>query len=452
MTGLTRQAAEFVANFDAGAIPPRALEAARIGLADCVATMVAGSKEEPVAIMREIVSEASAQDSAPEIPSGRRLSALDAALVNGVASHVLDFDDVALDGHPSAAIVPAILAEGFAIGASGRDTLAAYVAGYELWAALKEREPGAVHDRGFHPTAIWGTLSAAAACARLHRLDADRAVHAIGIAASFASGLVANFGTMTKSLHAGRTAQAGVLAARLASKGYTASPDVLEHRTGFLLAHSASGTPDLSDSDMRLGEDWRLEKSGVDIKRYPACYFTHRAIDGMLGLATEHHLTPQDVEEIHVELGETALLVLRNHMPKTGLEAKFSMEFAMASALVARQVGLGELTDGFVRRADVLEAMGKVTCSTIPSPPGDPFAPADSVRVRLRSGQTYAHAPVAAAKGSWRNPMSNAEFRAKFLDCTEKALGGERATGLFDTLMALDKTPNLRDLPFGRMH
>src|SRR6185437_4638896 len=121
--------------------------------------------------------------------------------------------------------------------------------------------------------------------------------------------------------------------------------------------------------------------------------FTHRAIDGMLDLAREHDLKPQDVADIHVELGETALLVLRNHTPKTGLEAKFSMEFAMASALVARQVGLGELTDGFVRRADVVDAMGKVTCSTIPSPAGDPFAPADSVRVRLRSGETLAHAP-----------------------------------------------------------
>ena len=164
MSGLTRQTAGFVASLDPDAIPARAYEAARMGIADCIATMVAGANEQPVTIVRDLVSDNTAGDAAPEIPSGRPLSALDAALVNGVAGHVLDYDDVAIDGHPSAALVPAILAEGWTVGASGRDALAAYVAGYELWAALKEREPGALHERGFHPTAIWGTLSAAAAC------------------------------------------------------------------------------------------------------------------------------------------------------------------------------------------------------------------------------------------------------------------------------------------------
>jgi len=164
MSGLTRQTAGFVASLDPDAIPARAYEAARMGIADCIATMVAGANEHPVTIVRDLVSDNGAGDAAPEIPSGRPLSALDAALVNGVAGHVLDYDDVAIDGHPSAALVPAILAEGWTVGASGREALAAYVAGYELWAALKEREPGALHERGFHPTAIWGTLSAAAAC------------------------------------------------------------------------------------------------------------------------------------------------------------------------------------------------------------------------------------------------------------------------------------------------
>ena len=253
MTGLTRQVAGFVASLDPAAVPARCYDAARIGVADCVATMVAGANEAPVAIVRELVAESAAQDAAPEIPSGRPLTAIDAALVNGVAGHVLDYDDVAMDGHTSAALAPAILAEGWALSASGSDVLAAYVAGYELWAALLEREAGALHERGFHPTAIWGTLSAAAACARLNKLDEERTAHAIGIAASLAAGLVANFGTMTKSLHAGRTAQAGVFAARLAKNGYTASTDVLEHQTGFLRAHSAAGS-DVSDADLRLGQ------------------------------------------------------------------------------------------------------------------------------------------------------------------------------------------------------
>jgi 2-methylcitrate dehydratase PrpD len=451
MTGLTRQTAGFVAALDPEAIPPRCYEAARIGIADCVATMIAGANETPVAIVRDFVSTSAASDAAPEIPSGRPLSAPDAALVNGVAGHVLDYDDVAIDGHPSAAMAPAILAEGWTIGASGRDALAAYVAGYEVWAALREREPGALHERGFHPTCIWGTLSAAAACARLHRLDEEQTTHAIGIAASLAAGLVANFGTMTKSLHAGRTAQAGVLAGRLAKNGYTASPDVLEHQTGFLRAHSPSGNPDLSDTDLRLARDWRLERTGVNVKRYPLCYCAHRSIDAMLDLAAIHNLDPGDVGEIRVTMGETARLILRNHAPANGLEAKFSIEFAMASALVARQVGLAQLTDAFVQRQEMVDTMGKVSCTTVPTP-GAAFAESDIVSVRLNSGEEIAHDPVKSAKGSWEKPLSEGEFRAKFMDCTEASLGSNQATSLFETLMTLDRASTLRDLPFGRTH
>jgi 2-methylcitrate dehydratase PrpD len=256
---------------------------------------------------------------------------------------------------------------------------------------------------------------------------------------------------MTKPLHAGRTAQAGVLAARLAKAGYTAAPDVLEHRTGFLAAHSPSGEPDLSDSDLGLGTAWRLAETGVDVKRYPICYATHRSIDAMIDLAVTHDLKPDDVGEIRVTIGETQRLMLRNRDPRNGLEAKFSIEFAMASGLVARQVGLAQLTDGFVQRPDVIAAMGKVACATVPTA-GAPFAPSDTVSLVLRSGAEVAHAPVAAAKGSCKNPMNEAEFKAKFMDCTGAALGANRAVSLFESLIALDGAPSLRDLPLGVRH
>ncbi|MCC7348921.1 MAG: MmgE/PrpD family protein [Variibacter sp.] len=451
MTGLTRQVARFVSNLDPAAIPDRCYEAARTGTADCIAVMVAGANEEPVGIVRGLASEA-ASGGAPEIPSGRSLTPLDAALVNGVAGHVLDYDDVAMDGHTSVALAPAILAEGWAVGASGREALAAYVAGYEVWAALMEREPGALHERGFHPTAIWGTLSAAAACARLQKLDEERTTHAIAIAASLAAGLVGNFGTMTKSLHAGRTAQAGVFAARLAKSGYTASPDVLEHQTGFMRAHSPSGNPDVSEDDLKLGSDWRLARTGVNVKRYPICYATHRSIDAMIDLAQTHDLKAADVREIRATIGETQRVMLRNRTPQNGLEAKFSIEFAMASALIARSVGLTQLTDGFVQRPDVQDAFAKVACATVPNEPGTPFAPADSVSVVLQSGRELTHAPVTHARGSWENPMTPAEFREKFMDCTQRALGGNRATSLYEALMALDDAPALRDLPIASVH
>src|SRR5436305_2907567 len=385
MTALTSDIAKFVASISASAVPERCNFGARIGMLDCVGTMIAGANEEAVRLVAQIVPAYTGNDGAPEIPGGRNLSAPDAALVNGVAAHVLDYDDVGMDGHPSAALTPAILAEGWTLGSSGEEGLAAYVAGYEVWALLQELEPGALHERGFHPTAIWGTLSAAAACARLNHLNAEETTNAIAIAASLAAGTVANFGTMTQSLHAGRTAQSGVLAARLAKEGFTASHDVLEHKAGFMNAHSHAGNPAVTRGDWGLGQNWRLERMGINIKRYPMCYATHRSIDAMLDLAEQHNLKADAIDEIHVRIGDAQDFMLRNRAPKTALEAKFSIEFAMASALIARRVGLKELDDRFVRRGDIIEVMSKVTRSTTHERLADmpPFAPDDRLSIKL---------------------------------------------------------------------
>src|SRR5262249_4420983 len=216
-----------------------------------------------------------------------------------------------------------------------------------------------------------------------------------------------------------------------------------------LAAHSPSGNPDLSDQDLDLGRDWRLARTGVNIKRYPICYATHRSIDAMIDLCETHDLAPDDVEEIRVTIGETQRLMVRNRQPKNGLEAKFSIEFALASALVAREVGLKQLTDAFVQRPDVAQSMSKVSVRTVPTP-GLPFAESDQLSVVLRSGEEIAHAPVAGAKGSWENPLSASEFRAKFMDCTEPVLGGNHAASLFESLMAIEGAASLRDLPIAR--
>lgn len=452
MTGLTAAIGEFVAALDSDAIPERCRYGAKIGMIDCVGVMIAGAGEPAVKIVAAMVPASTANDGAPEVPSGRNLAPGDAALVNGVAAHVLDYDDVAIAGHPSAAVTPAILAEGWALGASGQDAIAAYVAGYEAWALLHELEPGQLHERGFHPTAIWGTISAAAACARLNRLSAAEATNAIAIAASLAAGVVANFGTMTKSLHVGRTAQAGVFAARLAKAGFTGSPDVLEHRAGFMRAHSDSGRPDIEARDWRLGRDWRMPELGINIKRYPMCYATHRSIDAMLDLVGGHNLVPDDVNEIRVRIGNTQDLMLRNRDPKTALEAKFSLEFAMASALVARHVGLAELDDAFVRRDDVIANMRKVRRSTTDEiTPELGFAPDDRVSIVLRSGDTLVHEPVTMPKGSWQKPLNEHELREKFIDCAVTAFKPAQADALFDRLDGFERLSSLRELPLVAM-
>ncbi|MVT63918.1 MmgE/PrpD family protein [Bradyrhizobium pachyrhizi] len=448
MLDITRQTANFVAGLKLSDLSGRCREAARTGIIDCVGVMIAGAAEQPVRIVSAMVAASTQNDGAPEVPSGRNLAAPDAALVNGVAAHVLDYDDVALAGHPSTVLVPAILAEGWSLDSGGADALAAYAAGYEVWAQVIALEPGHLHERGFHPTAVMGALATAAACARLRNLDSTKTAHAIAIAASLASGLVANFGTMTKSLHAGRTAQSGVLAARLADQGFTASLDVLEHQTGFLRAHSPSGTPDIENGTIDIGRNWRLADLGINVKRYPTCYATHRSIDAMIGLVNAHKLKPDDVKEIRVHTGVTQRLMLRNTNPQTGLEAKFSMEFAMTAALIAGRVGLSELTDEFVSRPDVGATFAKVHCTTTDEiMPGDqPFAPADCVSVVLTSGEVLEHAPVVHAKGSWQRPLSRDELQDKFMDCATRVFKQGEADALFEQLWNIEDLRSIRSL------
>lgn len=448
MLDITRQTANFVAGLKLSDLSGRCREAARTGIIDCVGVMIAGAAEQPVRIVSAMVAASTQNDGAPEVPSGRNLAAPDAALVNGVAAHVLDYDDVALAGHPSTVLVPAILAEGWSLDSSGADALAAYAAGYEVWAQVIALEPGHLHERGFHPTAVMGALATAAACARLRKLDSTKTAHAIAIAASLASGLVANFGTMTKSLHAGRTAQSGVLAARLADQGFTASLDVLEHQTGFLRAHSPSGTPEIENGTIDIGRNWRLADLGINVKRYPTCYATHRSIDAMIDLVKAHKLKPDDVKEIRVHTGVTQRLMLRNTNPQTGLEAKFSMEFAMTAALIAGRVGLSELTDEFVSRPDVGATFAKVRCTTTDEiMPGDqPFAPDDRVSVVLASGEVLEHAPVVHAKGSWQRPLSRDELQDKFMDCATRVFKQGHAAALFEQLWNIEDLGSIRSL------
>ena len=220
----------------------------------------------------------------------------------------------------------------------------AYVAGYEVWADLQRRDPDQHHEKGWHPTGIFGAIGAAAACASLRGLDADKATTAIALGASQSAGLVSNFGTMTKPFHAGRSAHAGVIAARLAAAGFTASPDALEHPLGFLAAISPKGNVDRS-SPTQAGRDWAILSQGLSVKKYPLCYCTHRAIDGALDMLRDQKLGPADVKAVTVSTSRRNTKILRNSRPQTGLEAKFSMQFAMASAIAAGRVGLGELTD-----------------------------------------------------------------------------------------------------------
>jgi aconitate decarboxylase len=449
---LTEALAKFVAAPTFGTDEQAACAIAKTGFIDTIATMLAGCNEPVVGIVKQHVAANQIPAEAPVVPfTGIMLPAAQAACVNAVAAHALDFDDVALSAHTSTVLVPAILAEGHLLNVSGAEALRAYVVGYEVWAELFAREPDPYHLKGWHPTGVFGTVGAAAAVAYLHRLSAEQTQQALAIAASMASGLVANFGTMTKPFHAGRAAACAIEAVRLSQLGLTSGPDVFEHPAGYLNALSPGGRVDRTRAASGLGKSLRILKIGLSIKRYPVCYSGHRVIDGVLEIAERENLQPEQVSHVQVTMGPAQVSMLRNHSPHTSLEAKFSAEFAVAAALVARQVGLAELSDSFVARDDVRTLMGKVVVDTTDRAcPIDPaFSYADRVQIELTDGRLFDSGDIRFARGNSELPMDAESLRTKFLDCVAagpspgKSLSGDV---LYERIANLENLASLRQL------
>lgn len=447
MAGLTDTLSRFVSRPSPPPLTDTVRDMIKTGFIDSIATMIAGRNADVVNIVRVVVRQRqSAAQEAQVLFLGEQAASNDAALINGCAAHALDYDDVALGGHPSAVLVPAILAEAERLDASGADALQAYLIGYEAWAELFRRDPDPYHLKGWHPTAVLGTVGAACAVAYLNRLPAEQCSHAIALAASMASGLVANFGTMAKPLHAGRAASNAIDAVRLAAAGMTAAQDALEHHAGYLAALSPKGAADRSDTSS-LGSTLHILEAGLSIKKYPMCYSTHRVVDGVLDLARAHQLKAADIAAVHASIGVSQASMLRNHEPVTGLEAKFSLEFAVAAALLSDRVSLAELTDEYVNRPEVRDLMSRVNVDTTDTHcPIEPvFALNDQVTLELRDGRRLASGDIRFARGNALLPLQPQELHAKFMDCCARAQGLDAAT-LYDRLHTLETLESVRSL------
>jgi aconitate decarboxylase len=437
---LTQGLGRFVAAPPFERVPDDVGELLRNAFIDTVACMFSGRHEAVTQAALTLARQRGGSRDARVLLGGERLGVMDAAFVNAVSAHALDYDDMALNGHPSVVLVPALLACGewgrVADGALAR----AYLVGYEVWAELVGREPDSLHNKGWHPTSVLGTIAVAAAIAHLEGLSAEAASHALGIAASMSSGLMGNFGSMTKPLHAGWAASHGVEAARLAGLGVTASANVLESPTGLLAALSPQGHADRSNWEEP--NDLRIRQSGLSIKKYPVCYAAHRVIDGVVDLKKKHNFYPEKIQSLVPTLSDVTARVLHAQRPATALEAKFSIEFACAMAALEGAVGLPEVTDEQVLRADVRGLMGKVNKRTVA--PGCPieagFALHDQVQIELEDGTVLDSGPIRFARGHARLPLPRDEIVAKWQGCL--ADDDDKREALLQRLAALGADPS----------
>ncbi len=432
-------------------LTPTALEWTRSAFIDTVGVTLAGIVEDGPRILMSVPGIATAPGPSLIYATNRRTSALDATLVNGTASHALDYDDVSgtLGGHPSVMLIPAMLALGEELGCAGRDLALAYVVGFETECRIARGVHFHHYDKGWHPTATLGIFGTVAAAARLLRFTPGQTAMALGLAASLASGLKANFGTMTKPLHVGHSARNGLFAALMVRQGFTANPAALEHRQGFLDVFNGPGTYDSE----RILADWYapLEVEGggePGLKPYPCCGSTHSSINRMIHLARTHDLTPERVATIEIMPHARRLPHTNNPDPRTPLGAKFSIQYTVARALADRAVRLEHFEGDAHFDPTVRELMARTEARQHPDmPDASPLQWGAEVVVTTRDGQRFASRLDDFERlGPGAAPMSTEDLWEKFDDCAARSLPRGQSAPLFDLLGRIETVASVAEI------
>lgn len=446
--GITAKLADFIERTGISDIPDQVIQMAKPLVSDFLGVATAGSVEKPARIIQEMIREQGLNGAATVIGVGFRSSPTWSSLANGISGHVLDFDDVSqpMYGHPTTAVLPAALSLGEFLDVSGSKLLESYIIGLEVTVKLAYGMNPAHYEHGWHSTCTLGSMGSTAAAAKLLGLKGHKLRAALAIGASQAGGFQQNFGTMTKSFHAGRAAENGVLAANLAQRGWTGDQNILESPLGFFHMFCGEGRYDGERCLNMLGNPFDIEQPGIILKKYPSCAFTHPVIDAALIIARDPQYDPERIESVEGHIHSLADQVLIHRNPQTGLEAKFSMEACIALALVDGNVRSESFTDGKVRSKDVKEMMARVKRKIVPGAHKGPkeFGPA-TVMVFLKGG-IMLEARVEKAKGNPENPMSQQEVQEKYLDCCSGVLPEQSIKKSLSLLENLDNLKKIREL------
>ncbi len=436
--GLTRDIARFVTELCPETIPSEVISVIKNAFLDTVGVALAGKNEAGCQIVFDYVKSEGAKPIVTVWGKGMKTSAGLAALANGTMAHALDYDDVnsSVYGHPSTVLVPASLAVAEEINASGRNVVLAYFAGFEVMAYLGKLLGFRHYRKGWHATATLGAIGATVSAGKLYELTEEEMCCALGIATSHAAGTRQNFGTMTKPYHPGYAAQMGIVAAKLAKKGFTANREAIEAPLGFLALYGDIMHP---ETDEKIGDKVELLSSGISIKKYPCCYMTHRPADAMFKLIEKYNIKADEVDSIKVRAPEGGFAAVIHSRPTTGLEGKFSVEYVLAAVLLDRKLTLKTFTDEMVNREEaqsLLRKVSKMEDFTIQINGNAVEEGFVEVSLLHKNKNEYTER-IVYPKGSPQWPLTREELREKFTDCVGDYLTNENlkhTISLFENL------------------
>ncbi len=454
---LSEDAAAFASTVEFRDIPEDTLHIAKRCIIDGLGVMLAGTEQEALSVAARYLTTTGATPSARAVGNpDLKLSAQQAAFWNGLAGHVMDWDDTqvaegpdrpyGLLTHPTVPPLSAVLALAeLGDGVSGRDFITSFVTGVEVESKIAEAINPDHYNLGFHTSGTIGTFGSAAAAARLLRLNENETAQALGGAASMAAGIRANFGTMGKPMHVGRSSENGVTSALLVREGFTFNDTALDGQWGYLSVAGRGGEPELVLG--RFGQPFSLSEPGVSIKPYPCGVLTHPSMDTMKALMQENGLSPDDIESVTLFASNNILHPIRFRTAQTDLEGKFCMAFLLSSIILTGRAGKAEFTDGFVQSPECQEMQKRVETRF------DPDIAAmghdkilSRIEVVTKSGKTFRKFSDDRYRGGPLNPLSDTEVEEKFMDCVAGILPDEQARVVLETIWSIEDQADARTL------
>lgn len=449
-TSLTEDAARFAADLSFKDIPDDVVRIARRCMVDGLGVMLAGSRHDALAVAERYLRKIGGNPAARVVGHPNlHVTAPQAAFWNGLSGHAMDWDDTQLaEGpnrpyglltHPTIPPLAAVMAISEMLGGvSGEALLTAFVAGVEVECKIAEAINPDHYNLGFHTSGTIGTFGAAVAAAKLIGLDVQGIRAAIGGAASMAAGIRANFGTMGKPMHVGRSAENGVTATLLVKEGFTFNDEALDGKWGYLSVAGRGGDPDLVLG--RFGQPFVLVSPGVSIKPYPCGVLTHPSMDLMKAVMNENALTSEDIESVTLLAANNILHPIRYQIATTELEGKFCMAFLLSSMILRRRAGKEEFTDAFVRSPQVQAMQRRVRTQfdrEIEMMGQDRIL--SRIEVLTRDGRRISRMSDNRYRGGPEHPLSDAELEEKFLDCAQGVLSPATSRKLLDLVWQVER-------------